>query len=103
MEEDKTPVQGAQELFSTRELALAAALQSLKFLVVNIDYQYEADKERPIGYFKFAATKELKEAIAQYRAGKMLVDPRSFMFSYHELKSQTTGFYKSPSGLKSNI
>lgn len=86
------------EQFSTRELALAAALQTLRFQVVNIDYQYEGDKERPIGYFRFELTEQLKEAIADYRAGRMLVDPRGFMFSYHELKSQTTNVYKNPMG-----
>lgn len=84
------------ELFSTRELALAAALQTLRFLVVGIDYQYEGDKERPIGYFKFENTDELKDAVTKYRAGKLLVEPRSLFFNYHELKSQTTNVYKAP-------
>lgn len=84
------------EIFSTRDLYLAATLVSLKYYLTGIDYQIEGDKNQPIGYFKFENSPEIQEAKARYTQGLLLVEPKSFVTNLKSLKSEIVNIYKNP-------
>lgn len=84
------------EIFSTRDLYLAATLVSMKFYLTGIDYQVEGDKNQPIGYFKFENTPEIQEAKAQYTQGRLTVEPKAFVTNLKSLKSEIVNIYKNP-------
>ncbi len=85
-----------QKFFSTRDLYLASSLVTLGFFVTNIDFQIEGEKRRPVGYFEFENTPELKEAGKKFWTGQLLIEPRSFVTSMRGLKSQVENVYQSP-------
>lgn len=85
-----------KEIFSTRDLYLAATLVSLKFYLTGIDYQIEGDKNQPIGYFKFEDTPEIHEAKSRYTQGLLSVEPKSFITNLKSLKSEIVNIYKNP-------
>jgi hypothetical protein len=85
-----------ENIFSTRDLYLAATLVSLKFYLLGIDYQIEGDKNQPIGYFKFENTQEIQEAKARYTQGLLMVEPKSFVTNLKSLKSEIVNIYKNP-------
>lgn len=84
------------KIFSTRDLYLASALVTLKFYVVNIDYQIEGEKNQPVGYFNFEETPELKEAEKKYWQGLLSIEPRTYINNMRGLKAQVIGTYKGP-------
>lgn len=84
------------EIFSTRDLCLAATLASLNFPLQGIDYQIEGQKNLPVGYFKFEDTPELADVREQFMQGKILIEPRHFITNMHSLKSEVTNAYKNP-------
>lgn len=84
------------EIFSTRDLSLAATLVSLKFYLTGIDYQIEGDKNLPIGYFKFENTPEIQEAKSKFTQGLLLVEPKLFVTNLKSLKSEVINTYKNP-------
>lgn len=81
---------------STRDLALAATLITLKFFNIGIDYVIEGTKNNPIGYFKFEDTAALREAKQKYLQGLIQVDPREFMHNMHTLKAEVTNMTTNP-------
>lgn len=85
-----------KEIFSTRDLYLAATLVSLKFYLTGIDYQIEGEKNLPIGYFKFENTKEIQEAKSKYTQGMLMIEPKSFITNLKSLKSEIVNIYKNP-------
>lgn len=84
------------EIFSTRDLYLAATLVCMKFYLTGIDYQVEGDRNQPIGYFKFEDTPEIQEAKAKYTQGLLMVEPKSFVTNLKSLKSEIVNIYKNP-------
>lgn len=84
------------EIFSTRDLSLAATLVSLKFYLTGIDYQIEGDKANPIGYFKFENTPAIQEAKSKFTQGLLLVEPKLFVTNLKSLKSEVINTYKNP-------
>ena len=82
------------DLFSTRDLYLAATLVTLKFPMEGIDYQIEGDKT--VGYFKFTNSAALQDAKKKYSQALLSVEPKSFVTSMHSLKAEVMGTYKSP-------
>ena len=82
------------EIFSTRDLYLASTLISLKFYMLNIDYQVEGSK--PVGYFNFEDTPELRKAETDYWQGRLMVEPRSFVDNLRGIKARVTNIYKGP-------
>lgn len=84
------------EIFSTRDLYLAATLVCLKFYLTGIDYQVEGDKSQPIGYFKFEDTPEIQEAKSKYTQGLLMIEPKSFVTNLKSLKSEIVNIYKNP-------
>ena len=84
------------EIFSTRDLNLAATLVTLRFELTGIDYQIEGDRNQPIGYFKFANTPEIQETRSKYNQGLLMVEPRSFITNMKSLKSEIINVYRNP-------
>ena len=84
------------EIFSTRDLYLAATLVCMKFYLTGIDYQVEGDRNQPIGYFKFEDTPEIQEAKSKYTQGLLMVEPKSFVTNLKSLKSEIVNIYKNP-------
>lgn len=85
-----------EEMFSTRDLYLAAVLVSLKFELTGVDYQVEGEKQTPIGYFCFKNSADLKNAENRYWSNTLAVEPRAFINNLRGLKSRVTTVYKSP-------
>jgi len=83
-------------IFSTRDLTLAATLISLKFPLISIDYQIEGSKPQPVGYFKFEDTERLRDARQKYMQSLISVEPRQFMTNVHTLKAEVTNWQKNP-------
>jgi hypothetical protein len=83
------------EIFSTRDLYLAATLVTLKFYLTGVDFQIEGDKN-PVGYFKFVDSPEIQEAHSRYRQGLLSVEPKVFVTNLKSLKSDVVNIYKNP-------
>jgi hypothetical protein len=83
-------------LFSTRDLYLAATLISLRFLCIGIDYQIEGSKNRPVGFFKFENSDTLMDAKNKYNQGLLSVEPRSFVTNLNSLKAEVIGAMQNP-------
>lgn len=97
MEENSpAPAATSAKLFSTRDIALAATLLTLKFKVAGIDYQIEGVNPKPIGYFSFVDSEKLEEVVGKYWQNGVLVEPREYMSNIRALKSEITGTYKNP-------
>jgi hypothetical protein len=84
------------EIFSTRDLYLAATLTTLKFFMVGIDYQVEGEKNRPIGFFKFESSPKLLDAKAKYSQGLLVVEPKTFVTNLNSLKAEVIGAFSNP-------
>ncbi len=85
-----------EEYFTTRDLNLAATLQTLKFPLIRIDYQVEGERQRPVGYFNFEDTTDLRDAERKFWAKDLSVEPREFVDNLRGLKTQLAGAYKNP-------
>ncbi len=83
-------------LFSTRDLYLAATLVTLKFMMIGIDYQQEGMKNRPVGFFKFENSERLMDAKNKYTQGLLNVEPRSFVTNLNGLKAEVIGALTNP-------
>lgn len=86
------------EIFSTRDLSLAATLVTLKFALEGIDYQIEGTKRKPVGYFKFTETQSLKEARQKYMQGLLQVEPKTFVTNMRSLKADVESAFDNPNG-----
>ena len=84
------------DIFSTRDLYLAATLTTLNFVLKTIDYQVEGERQRPIGYFGFDNTDKLQEFLQDYRQKKISVIPQDFVTSMRSLQSEVNNVYKNP-------
>lgn len=82
------------ESYSTRDMYEATALITLRFYMINIDYQLEGDKL--VGYFQFENSSEVKEASNKFFQGQLSVEPRQFISNWKALKAQTNNVYKNP-------
>lgn len=87
-----------KDMFSTRDVYLAATLMTLKFYMVGIDYQIEGDRNRPVGYFSFENSAILKDATQKYLQGLLMVEPKTFITNLHSLKATVTNVYHNPRG-----
>jgi hypothetical protein len=85
-----------EALFTTRDIYLASTLITMNFRLVGIDYQYEGERKRPIGYFNFEESNDLREAEREYWSGQLAVEPRFFITNLKGLKAQAEGTYKRP-------
>ena len=83
-------------IFSTRDITLAATLVSLKFYLLGIDYQIEGVKNQAVGYFKFKDTPEIQEAKMKFMQSLLSVEPKLFATNLRSLKSEIIGASKNP-------
>ena len=86
-----------EKKFTTRDLTMASTLITLKFFMVNIDYQHEGERPFPVAYFNFKDTPELHDTINKYRQGQLGVEPRTFANNVRELKAEITNHRQKPS------
>lgn len=89
-------VSDSPNFFVTRDLYLAAALLTLKFKKVGVDYQIEGERRMPVGYFKFERTVSINEAVYKFWNGDLAVEPRDYVTAIRSLKSEVTNTYKGP-------
>ena len=92
-----------EKIFSTRDIYLASTLMTLQFYLSGIDYQIEGERQRPVGYFNFKETTDLKDTEKKYWSGKLGVEPRAFIMNLRSLKAQINNAYKSPRADFSNM
>lgn len=85
-----------EEIFSTRDLTLAATLITLKFPLLRIDYQIEGNRNMPVGYFVFEETAYVKDARRKFAQSLLSVEPKLFMTNVHSLKAEVTNAFKNP-------
>jgi hypothetical protein len=83
-------------IYSTRDLYLAAVLVTLQFYLIRTDMQVEGLSNRPIGYFVFEDTAELRDARQKYMQGMLLIEPQSFVTKMHSLKAHVANMSLSP-------
>jgi len=83
-------------IYSTRDLYLAATLVTLKFFLIRTDMQIEGQANRPIGYFVFEDTAELREARQKYLQGMILIEPQDYVQKMHSLKAEVQNLSLSP-------
>lgn len=83
-------------IFSTRDLTMAATLITLKFPMQGIDYQLDGSNDKIVGYFKFEDSTRLKEARQKYMQALLSVEPREFINNVHSLKAEVTNAFKNP-------
>lgn len=81
---------------TTRDIYLASTLTTLRFNMTRISFQVEGASGKPVGYFSFENTPELREAERDYWQSRLAVEPRAFVTSLRGLKAQLTNYYKSP-------
>ncbi len=84
------------EIFSTRDLYLAASLITLKFRMLGVDFMIQGGKNQPVGFFKFLDTPELQEAKNQYSQGLILIEPKTFITNLKSLKSEVVQAQDNP-------
>jgi len=85
-----------QDIFSTRDLYLAAVLVTMKFEISGVDFQIEGGKQLPVGYFSFKNSQDLNRAETKYWSGQLAVEPRAFVNNLRGLKAMVAGIYKGP-------
>jgi hypothetical protein len=83
-------------IFSTRDLYLAATLVTLKFPLTGIDYQIIGNTPKPIGYFKFEESEDLRKARQKYTQSLLAVEPKLFVTNMHSLKAEVTNAFTNP-------
>lgn len=85
-----------KEIYTTRDIYLASTFVTMGFRVINVDFQLEGHRPRPVGYFNFEDTEELRKAESDFLHGSVQVEPRALFQSLKALKGITNNFYKSP-------
>lgn len=85
-----------KNIYSTRDLYLSAALITLGFQLITIDYQVEGERQKPIGYFGFEENDKLRQFINDYRQKKISIIPQDFVTSMRSLQSEVNNVYKNP-------
>lgn len=85
------------KMFTTKDIYLATTLITLSFRMEGIDFQYEGNKPRPIGYFRFEDSDDLRRAKDDYWQGRLAIEPRTFITNMRGIKAQLETVYKAPS------
>jgi len=85
-----------KDLYSDKDIYLAATLLTIGFPIERVDYQIEGERQQAVGYFSFEESEKLRDAIKDYWSEKLEVEPRKFISNMRGLKSQVSGVYKSP-------
>ena len=85
-----------ENIFSTRDLYLAATLITLRFPLQGTDFSIEGEKSLPVGYFKFLNTREIQDAKSKYQQGLLSVEPRLFITNMRSLKAEISNIFRNP-------
>lgn len=85
-----------ENIFSTRDLTLAAVLVTLKFGIVSIDFMIDGVKSQPVGYFCFEESESLRDARRKYSQSMLMVEPKLYQSNLHSLKAEVVNMYKNP-------
>lgn len=85
-----------ENIFSTRDLTLAAVLITLKFPMTGLDFQIEGVKANPVGYFIFENTPALREARQKFSQSMLSVEPKLLVTNIHSLKAEVVNAFKNP-------
>lgn len=80
-----------EDVFSTKDIGLAASLCSFQHSVLRLDLQFEGKKVSPVGYFKFERTPDLEKLVTSYNMGNLLVKPQDYHAALRNLKSLVAG------------
>ena len=83
-------------VYSTRDIYLSSTLLTLRFELLGIDYQYEGERDKPVGYFQFEESPQLFAACDDYWNKKLSVEPNEFVASLRGLRAQLNNHYKNP-------
>lgn len=94
--EENSQAESNEDVFSTRDLYLAATLITLKFPMIGIDYQIIGAREKIVGYFKFENTTALTEARRKFMSSLLQVEPQAFVTAMHSLKADVAGAFTNP-------
>lgn len=84
------------DIYSTRDIYLSATLLTLRFTLTGIDYQYEGERNKPVGYFQFNSSPELYAACDNYWNKKLAIEPNEFVTNLRGLRAQINNYYKNP-------
>lgn len=87
-----------ENVYSTRDLTLAAVLVSLKFPLQGVDLQIEGGRGQTVGYFKFDNTPEVQDAAQKFLQGMITLEPGNFMQTVRTLKAQVSNLTRNPLG-----
>lgn len=85
-----------QNVYTTRDLYLAAAFVTLKFPLVDINFQFEGQSSNPVGYFSFEKTQTLLEAENSYWRSELALEPKLYVTNMKGLKSRISNNIKNP-------
>lgn len=85
-----------ENIFSTRDLTLAAVLITLKFPMTGLDFQIEGVKSNPVGYFIFENTEPLRAARQKFSQSMLSVEPKLLVTNIHSLKAEVINAFKNP-------
>lgn len=85
-----------EEIFSTRDLTLAAVLITLKFPMTGLDFQIEGVKSQPVGYFIFENSAALRSARQKFSQSMLSVEPKLLVTNIHSLKAEVVNAFKNP-------
>jgi len=81
---------------SSRDIHFAATLLTLKFDLLNIEFNEEGYRRQLVGRFIFKESPQLEKAKEDYLAGLLAIEPILFISNLRGLKSQLANIYKSP-------
>ena len=83
-------------LYTTRDLYLAATFVTLKFPLVDINFQFEGQLPNPVGYFSFEKTQNLLDAENRYWRSELALEPKAYVTNMKSLKSRISNSIKNP-------
>lgn len=85
-----------ENVFSTRDLALAAVLVTMKFFCTGVHIEYTGTKNQPVGYFTFERSKEIEDCRSRFLQGMLVVEPKLFLSNLHAMKAMVVNAVSNP-------
>ena len=79
------------EIFSSRDLGLCSTLLALGHAFENWDEQLEGSGAKPVAYFKFKNTEELRDDSEKYWRKELQISPDLLLEASHRLKGIISG------------
>jgi hypothetical protein len=82
--------------FTTRDIHLATALMTLKYPLECVDYSYEGEKDKPVAFFNFKYSDDIRKTEREYWQGLLAVEPRNFMSNYRYMRAYIANEINNP-------